>query len=144
MILPWGVVVCILFLLFLKCVLIWSVYMSIFGCIYHVLIINLRLQYEGTPKYLGETVTGLKFGLWKTQQGSCVAEENSWQGCQCRCRRIPAILLHMHSAFPAEMGEQMILTSFGDVIISQLMHLGIYKRKAHKSLRAVIWVSGTE
>ena len=35
--------------------------------------------------------------------------------------------------------------SFSDVIIILLMHLGIgYKRKAHKSLRAVVWVSGTE
>ena len=51
----------------------------------------------------------------------------------------------MHSAFPVEMGEQTILTSFGDVIIVLLMHLGIgYKRKVHKSLRAVILVSGTE
>ena len=51
----------------------------------------------------------------------------------------------MHSAFPAEMGEQTILTSFSEVIITQLMHLGIgYKRKVCKSLRAVIWVSGTE
>ena len=116
-----------------------------FSCIYHVLLINLRLQYEGTPKYLGESVTGLKFGLWKTQQGSCVAEENSRQGHWCRCRPILAIPLHMHSAFPAEMGEQMILTSFGDVIITLLRHLGIgYKRKVCKSLGAVIWVSGTE
>ena len=43
----------------------------------------------------------------------------------------------------------MILTSFGDVITVLLMfiffHLGIgYKRKVHKSLGAVIWVSGTE
>ena len=39
----------------------------------------------------------------------------------------------------------MILTSFDDVIIVLLVHLGIgYKRKACKSLRAVIWVSGTE
>ena len=51
----------------------------------------------------------------------------------------------MHSAFPTEMGEQMILMSFGDVIIALLVYLGIgYKRKACKSLRAVIWVSGTE
>ena len=43
------------------------------------------------------------------------------------------------------MGEQTILTSFGDVIIIVLMHWGIgYKRKAHKGLRAVVWVSGTE
>ena len=51
----------------------------------------------------------------------------------------------MHSAFPAEMGEQMILMSFSDVIIAQLMHVGIgYERKVHKSLRAVVWLSGTE
>ena len=51
----------------------------------------------------------------------------------------------MHSAFPTEMREQTILTSFGDVIIVLLMHLGIgYKRKLHKSLGAVTWVSGTE
>ena len=31
----------------------------------------------------------------------------------------------MHSAFPAEMGEQMTLTSFSDDIIALLMHLGI-------------------
>ena len=51
----------------------------------------------------------------------------------------------MCSAFPTEMGEQMILTSFGDVIITLLVPLGIgYKRKACKSLGAVVWVSGTE
>ena len=55
------------------------------------------------------------------------------------------IPLCMHSAFPAEMGEQMILTSFGDVIIALLMHLVIgYKRKSCKNLGAVVWVSGTE
>ena len=72
-------------------------------------------------------------------------EENSRWGWQHRCRQIPAILLHMCSAFPTEMGEQMTLTSFGDVIIFLLVHLVIgYKRKAFKSLRAVVWVSGTE
>ena len=52
----------------------------------------------------------------------------------------------MHSAFPAEIGEQMILMSFDDIIIILLMHPGIgYKRKASKSLGAVVvWVSGTE
>ena len=28
---------------------------------------KLRLWYEGTPKYLGESVTGMKFGLRKRQ-----------------------------------------------------------------------------
>ena len=116
-----------------------------FSCTYPILIIKSRLWYKGTLNYLGESVTGSKFGLWKTWQGSCVVEENSWWGHWCRCRWIPVIPLHMHSAVPTEMGEQMILMSFGDVIIILLMHLGIgYKRKAHKSLGAVIWFSGTE
>ena len=43
------------------------------------------------------------------------------------------------------MGKQLILTSFTDVIITQLMQLGIgYKRKVYKSLGAVVWVFGTE
>ena len=73
----------------------------------------------------------------KKQQSSCVAEENSRWGHWCR--QILAIPLCMHSAFPTEMGEQMTLMSFGDVIIFLLMHLGIgYKRKAPKSLGAVV------
>ena len=32
--------------------------------------------------YIYIYVTGLKFGLWKTQHGSCVVEENSWWGHQ--------------------------------------------------------------
>ena len=59
--LPQGIIICVL--LSCKHVLIWSIYMSIFGCIYHVYLINLRLQYEGALKYLGESVTGLKFGI---------------------------------------------------------------------------------
>ena len=42
--------------------------MSIFGCIHHVYLINSSLQYEGTLKYLGESVTGSKFGLWKNDR----------------------------------------------------------------------------
>ena len=30
---------------------------------------NLRLQYEGTLKYMGESVTGMEFGLRKRQRG---------------------------------------------------------------------------
>ena len=128
------------FYFILKCVLIWPIY----NCTYPILI-NSRLQCEGALKYLGESITGLKFRLWKTQQGSCVMEENSQQGCWQRHKQISAIPLCMHSAFSTEMGEQTILMSFSDVIIGLLMHLGIgYKRKACKSLRAVIWVSGTE
>ena len=50
-----------------------------------------------------------------------------------------AIPLCIHSAFPTQMGEQMILMSFSACA------LGIgHKRKVHKSLGAVIWVFGTE
>ena len=31
---------------------------------------KLRLQYEGTPKYLGESVTGMEIGLRKKLRGS--------------------------------------------------------------------------
>ena len=56
------------YLFIIECVLIWSVYMCILliGCTYHIPIMNLKLQYKGAPKYLGESVTGSKFGLWKT------------------------------------------------------------------------------
>ena len=51
----------------------------------------------------------------------------------------------MCSAFPTEMGEQMILMSFDEVIIALLVHLRIwYRRKVCKSLEAAMWVSGTE
>ena len=59
-----------------------------------------RLQYEGTLKYPGESVTGLEFWLWKMQQGSYIAEEDSRWGHQHEHRQILAIPLHMHSAFP--------------------------------------------
>ena len=119
--------------------------MSVFWLYTSFYSINLRLWYEGAPKYLGKSVTGLKFGLLKIWQGSCIVAEYSWWGCQQRYRQILVIPLHTCSAFPAEMGEQMNMTLFGDVIIFLLMHLGIgYKRKAHKSLGVVVWVSGTK
>ena len=33
----------------------------------------MRLQYKGAPKYLGESVTGMKFGIRKRQCGLGVA-----------------------------------------------------------------------
>ena len=60
-------------------------------------------------------------------------------------RQTMAFPLHMHSGFPAEKVEQMIVTSFYDItIISHAIGGGKYIRKASTSLRAVIWVSGTE
>ena len=40
-------------------------------------------------------------------------------------------LLHMCNAFPTEMGEQMILTSFSDIIITWLMHSGKGIKEKH-------------
>ena len=52
-----------------ECVLIWSVtcvyFVNQLYILYHILIINFRLWYEGTPKYLGESVTGLELEIWK-------------------------------------------------------------------------------
>ena len=64
------------------------------------------------------------WNLWlqKQQQGSCIAVENSRWGCWQVHRGMSVALLHMCNAFPAEMGEQMILMSFNDVIIARLMH----------------------
>ena len=39
-----------------------------------ILLINFRLQYEGTPKYLREGVTGMKRGIQSSEDGSCVIE----------------------------------------------------------------------
>ena len=78
-------------------------------------------------------VTGSKFGLWKTWHGSCIADENSWRGHRCVCWQIMAIPLHMCSAFPAERGEQMIVTSFNDVTtFAHASGRGVYKKSMHK------------
>ena len=56
-----------------------------------------------------------------------------------------AFPLHMHSGSPAEKVEQMIVMSFYDVtMISHAVGGRKYIRKASLSLRAVVWVSGTE
>ena len=53
--------------------------------------------------------------------------------------------LCMHSGFPMEKVEQMIMMSSNDVtLISHAIGGGKYIRKASSSLGAVIWVSGTE
>ena len=54
------------------------------------------------------------------------------------------IPLHMHSDYPTERGEQMIVTSFNDVTMFTHASGRGYIRKACTSLKAVIWVFGTE
>ena len=56
-----------------------------------------------------------------------------------------AFPLHMHSGFPVEKVEQIIVTSQNDVtVISHAIGGGKYIRRAPTNLGAVIWVSGTE
>ena len=56
-----------------------------------------------------------------------------------------AFPLCMHSGFPMEKVEQMIVMSFYDVtMISNAIGGGKYIRKVSTSHGAVIWVSGTE
>ena len=88
-------------------------------------------QVWGCTTISGESVIGLKFGLWKIQHGSCIVEENSWQGHWQVCRWIVAIPLHMHSAFPAERGGAMtIVTSFNDVTtFAHASGRRVYKKK---------------
>ena len=57
-----------------------------------------------------------------------------------------AVLLHMHSGFPTERLEQMILASLYDITrVSHATVGGNYKRRAQPSLKAavtVIWLFG--
>ena len=54
-----------------------------------------------------------------------------WHGCRQVCRQTMAVLLHMHSGFPAKLMEQMIVTSLDDVMrFSHAIEGGKYKRRA--------------
>ena len=56
-----------------------------------------------------------------------------------------AFPLHIHSGFPAEKVEQMILTPSNDLTVtSHATGGGKYIRKVSLNLGALIWVSGTE
>ena len=59
---------------------------------------------------------------------------NIWDiqhGCQWIHRRTMVVLLHMHSSFPTEILEQMIVTSLYDVTrVSHATEGGNYKRRA--------------
>ena len=52
--------------------------------------------------------------------------------------------LHMHSGFPTEKVEQMIMMSFYDVTMISHTIGGNYIREVSMSLKAVVWVFGTE
>ena len=87
-------------------------------------LINYRLQYKGTPKYLGESVTGLEIGIqnwWASSYVVITTIRNGQQGCQQMCRQVGMTLLCMHKVFLARRGKQMIVTSFSDVFVIMLM-----------------------
>ena len=135
------------FYFILECVLIWSVYVTIFQLYLSYFDNKSNALAQGHTKIPGGECYKLEIWAMENITGFlCIAEENSQQGCTGGgADKLQAIPLYMCSAFPTEMGEQMILMSFSDVIITLLMHLEIwYKRKACKNLGAVILVSGTE
>ena len=74
---------------------------------------KLRLQYEGAPKYLGDSVTGMKFRLRKRQQGSDVdIVTGDFGGNAGRCAdKLWHFLCTWHRGLPTERIEQMIVMS---------------------------------
>ena len=60
------------------------------------------------------------------------------------CRQPMAFPLCMHSGFPMEKVEQMIVMSLDDItMITHAIWGGKYIKRAHPGFRAVVWVSGT-
>ena len=67
--------------------------------------------------------------------------QDLWCGCQWICRQTMAVLLQLHSGFPAEILEQTIVTSLYDVMrVSRATVGGNYKRRAGPSLGASVTV----
>ena len=71
---------------------------------WHVILINCRLWYEGTPKYLGQSVTGSQIRIQNWQVAFCavvktveIAQQRCWQ----MCRWVGVTLLCMCKVFPA-------------------------------------------
>ena len=62
------------------------------------LLINFRLWYEGTLKYLGESVTGTESGTQNLEDGSCIIERKQGRdaggcagelvGLDCTCTKL--------------------------------------------------------
>ena len=108
---------------------------------------KLRLQYEGTLKYLGESVTGMKYGLRKRWWGSDVAMVTGDSGSDAsKCTdELWHLLCSRTVVFPLEDQSRWLwhleMTSQWSLM---LFFRGKYKRRAHTNLGAVVWVSGTE
>ena len=61
-------------------------FLSIFVLILlHCFSIHCRLQYKGTPKYLGESVTGVEIGVQNSCSGSCMVGKGKEVGDISRC-----------------------------------------------------------
>ena len=91
---------------------------------WHFILTNCRLWYEGTPKYLGESVTGSEIGIQNWWVGSCVATGTVrfiQQGCWQMHGWVGMTLLHIHKVYPTGTGKQMIMMSFHDVTVITLM-----------------------
>ena len=113
-----------------------------FLCFVVKVVNKLRLWYEGAPKYLGESVTGMKFGLrkrWRSSDASIVTGDSSIDASRCtdelQCF-LCACTVVSHQKIKADDCDVMkwdhndLSCYFG----------GNYKRRAHTNLRAVIWV----
>ena len=74
--------------------------------------------------------------VWKTDNKVQTLHniQGIWCGCWWICRVTMAVLLHMHSGFPAEILEQMIVMSLYDVMrFSHAIEGGNYKREHHQA-----------
>ena len=101
------------------------IYLPSFICILIILFVlictgsfvnKIVLWYEGTPKYLGESVTGTKMGSDTKQRHFVLSVKTvNWCGCRQVHRQLLADRLCMCNGFPAKMTEQTIMTSFNDV-----------------------------
>ena len=111
-------------------------------CLIHCLnLMNFRLWYEGTWKYLGESVTGSKNGMQNWRDGSCIAVRDGRAGMPTDAQ----VGQHSSTAhvqgFPALRGKQTIMPSLDDVSTMVLMlRVGSYIRRVCMSLGTLIWV----
>ena len=95
-----------------------------------ILLINFRLQYEGTLKYLGRCHRHRKgdteFGRWFM----CYWNE-ARHGCWWMHRQVSWTLLHMCKAFPPKKGEQTIVMSFNvTAVLLTLREVGYIREHA--------------
>ena len=114
---------------------------GLFICVYfvnwlyilcHILIIKFKTLVKGCIEIPGGECYRLK--IWVMEMMiwffHSSREYNWWKYWQV-CRWMGMAFLCMHNAFPTEMGEQMTLTSFSDVIVAWLVHWGKAIKEKH-------------